>query len=187
MVGMVVQHYEQALRYWATHSEMVKVAKFMLCVLYHNLNKKHTCQVLYLQYTKPTALARHCMCVCAQSLLSSPALCNPMDCILPSSSVHGDSPDKNTGMGCHFLLQGIFLTQGLGPTSAVFPALQGRFCTTGETQLDITCSFCRWGNQDKGKLWTTWSGSQAKRQSPVVSKASAYFSTLILYEEFRMG
>ena len=66
MVGMVVQHCEQALRYWATHSEMVKVAKFMLCVLYHNLNKKHTCQVLYLQYTKPTALARHCMCVCAQ-------------------------------------------------------------------------------------------------------------------------
>ena len=22
-----------------------------------------------------------------------------------------DSPDKNTGVGCHFLLQGIFLTQ----------------------------------------------------------------------------
>jgi hypothetical protein len=26
-----------------------------------------------------------------------------------------DSPGKNTGMGCHFLLQGIFLTQGLNP------------------------------------------------------------------------
>ena len=26
-----------------------------------------------------------------------------------------DSPDKNTGMGCHFLLQGIFLTQGSNP------------------------------------------------------------------------
>ena len=24
-------------------------------------------------------------------------------------------PGKNTGMGCHFLLQGIFLTQGLNP------------------------------------------------------------------------
>ena len=23
-----------------------------------------------------------------------------------------DFPDKNTGVGCHFLLQGIFLTQG---------------------------------------------------------------------------
>ena len=27
----------------------------------------------------------------------------------------GDSPGKNTGVGCHFLLQGIFPTQGLNP------------------------------------------------------------------------
>ena len=26
-----------------------------------------------------------------------------------------DVPGKNTGVGCHFLLQGIFLTQGLNP------------------------------------------------------------------------
>ena len=26
-----------------------------------------------------------------------------------------DSPGKNTGVGCHFLLQGIFPTQGLNP------------------------------------------------------------------------
>ena len=35
-----------------------------------------------------------------------------MDCSLPGSSVHGDSPGKNPGVGCHALLQGIFLTQG---------------------------------------------------------------------------
>ena len=29
----------------------------------------------------------------------------PMDCSLPGSSVHRDSPNKNTGVGCHFLLQ----------------------------------------------------------------------------------
>jgi len=29
----------------------------------------------------------------------------------PGSSVHGDSPDKNTGLGCHSLLQGIFPTK----------------------------------------------------------------------------
>ena len=34
-----------------------------------------------------------------------------MDCS-PHSSVCGDSPGKNTGVGCHFLLQGISLTQG---------------------------------------------------------------------------
>ena len=36
-----------------------------------------------------------------------------MDCSPPGSSIHGDSPGKNTGVGCHALLQGIFLTQGL--------------------------------------------------------------------------
>ena len=40
----------------------------------------------------------------------------PMDCSPLSSSVHGDSPGKNTrGVGCHALLQGIFPTQGLNP------------------------------------------------------------------------
>ena len=43
---------------------------------------------------------------------SCPALCYPMDCSPPGSSVHGDSPGKNTGVGCYALLQGIFPTQG---------------------------------------------------------------------------
>ena len=34
-----------------------------------------------------------------------------MDRSPPGSSVHGDSPGKNTGVGCHALLQGIFQTQ----------------------------------------------------------------------------
>ena len=36
--------------------------------------------------------------------------CDPMDCSLPGSCTL-DSPGKNTGVGCHFLLQGIFLIQ----------------------------------------------------------------------------
>ena len=42
-------------------------------------------------------------------------VCNPMDCSPPGSSVHGILPGKNTGMGSHFLLQGIVPTQGLNP------------------------------------------------------------------------
>ena len=38
-----------------------------------------------------------------------------MDCSPPGSSVHGNSPGKNTGVGCHALLQEIFPTQGLNP------------------------------------------------------------------------
>ena len=37
-------------------------------------------------------------------------MCSPLD-----SSVHGDSPGKSTGVGCHSLLQGLFLTQGSNP------------------------------------------------------------------------
>ena len=44
----------------------------------------------------------------AQSLQSCLTLCDPMDCSLPDSSLHGNSPGKNTGVGCHSLLQGIF-------------------------------------------------------------------------------
>ena len=42
-------------------------------------------------------------------------LCNPMDYSPSGFSVHGDSPGKNTGVGCHALLQGIFPTQGQNP------------------------------------------------------------------------
>ena len=40
-----------------------------------------------------------------------PTLCDPMDCSLSGSSVHGDSPGKKIGVGCHSVLQGIFSTQ----------------------------------------------------------------------------
>ena len=50
-----------------------------------------------------------------------------MDCSMPGSSVHGDSPGKNTGVGCHFLLQGIFPTQGSNPG---LPALEADALTS---------------------------------------------------------
>ena len=34
-----------------------------------------------------------------------------MDCSLPGSSIHGDFPGRNIGVGCHALLQGIFPMQ----------------------------------------------------------------------------
>ena len=53
-------------------------------------------------------------CLCAQSLQSCPTLCNPMNCSLPGTSVHGIlQPRKNTGVGNCALLQGTFWTQGL--------------------------------------------------------------------------
>ena len=56
------------------------------------------------------------MC-CVLSLVAQlcPTLCDPMDCSPLGSSVHGDSPGKNTETGCHALFQGIFPTQGSNP------------------------------------------------------------------------
>ena len=51
-----------------------------------------------------------------QSPSRVPLFCEPMDCSPPGSSVHslvhGNFSSKNTRVGCHFLLRGIFLTQG---------------------------------------------------------------------------
>ena len=49
------------------------------------------------------------LCLVTQSCLT---LCNPVDCRLLCP---WDSPGKNTGVGYHFLLQGIFPTHGLNP------------------------------------------------------------------------
>ena len=46
----------------------------------------------------------------------SPSLCHPVDYSPQGSSVHGILQARIlTGVGCHFLLQGIFLTQGSNP------------------------------------------------------------------------
>ena len=57
---------------------------------------------------------------CPHSVYQScPTLCDPTDFSLPGSSVHGtdrqEFSGKNTGVGCHFLLLGIFLMQGSTP------------------------------------------------------------------------
>ena len=40
-----------------------------------------------------------------------------------------DFSGKDTGVGCHFLLQGLFQTQGLNPHLLQAPALASRFFT----------------------------------------------------------
>ena len=61
--------------------------------------------------SKPWNLKLVCPSICCLVAL----FCDPMDCSLPGSSVYGISPGKNTGVGCIFLLQGIFSTQGPNP------------------------------------------------------------------------
>ena len=52
------------------------------------------------------------LCLVAQSCLT---LCDPLDCSRPGSSVHGIFQARILNWVALFLLQGIFLTQGINP------------------------------------------------------------------------
>ena len=56
--------------------------------------------------------AQSLLCVCLVTELC-PTLCDPMDRSPPGSSVQGNCPGKNTRVGCHAFLQGVFPTPGL--------------------------------------------------------------------------
>lgn len=42
------------------------------------------------------------VCVCVLVTQLCPTLCHPMDCSPLGSSLHGDSPGKGAGVGCHW-------------------------------------------------------------------------------------
>ena len=57
----------------------------------------------------------HCLCHTPWWWLSRLVVsnsCDTMDCSPSGASAHGISKGRNIGMVCHFLLQGIFMTQG---------------------------------------------------------------------------
>ena len=64
------------------------------------------------QYHLHQLYAIFCVCTALSCSVVSNSL-QPVDCSQPGSSVHVDSPGKNTGVGCRVLLQGILPTQGL--------------------------------------------------------------------------
>ena len=90
-----------------------------------NFEPQHKCNFLWLStipphyvrffHSLPFPSLCQCLCCAVLSAQSCLTLCDPMDCSPLGSSVHGDSPGKDTGVGCHVLLQGIFPTQGSNP------------------------------------------------------------------------
>ena len=64
-------------------------------------------------------------CSVAQSCL---ILCGPLDC--SPSDFSWNSPGRNTGVGCYFLLLGIFPTQGLNPRLLPLLHWQAGSCPT---------------------------------------------------------
>ena len=77
--------------------------------------KTSTCHTLQWKY-----------CCCLVTKLSL-TLCNPTDYSPPELIYPWDFPDKNTGVDCHFLLQGILLDSDIKTKS---PTLEGGFFIT---------------------------------------------------------
>ena len=75
------------------------------------------------------------VCLVAQLCLT---LCNPMDCCLPGSSVHGDSPGKNPHWsGVPGPPPGDLSHPGREPVSLMSPASAGGFFTISATYVEV--------------------------------------------------
>ena len=66
------------------------------------------------QYLAMAESMAYSCCCCFVVTKSCPTLCDPLP-VAHQAPLSMGFPGKNPGMGCHFLLQGIFLTQGLNP------------------------------------------------------------------------
>ena len=85
--------------------------------------------------------------------------CNPMDCSPPSCSVHGIPQAKNTGVGCHFLPQGIFLTQGSNPRLLHWQADSLPLSHQGNPNLDGVHPVFGSNPQQVSQYQERWEGS----------------------------
>ena len=74
-------------------------------------------RILQARILEWVAISLSNVCTHAKSLQSCPTLCDPMDkqptrLLCPWDSLGKSTGVRSTGVGCHFLLQGIFPTQG---------------------------------------------------------------------------
>ena len=88
------------------------------------------------------------VCVCMLSSFSCLTPCNSMGCSPPGSSVHGILQARILS-GCHFLFQGIFLTQGSNLSLLSLTALVGGFFTLGKPSV--------WWVENKSMKWSVTS------------------------------
>ena len=104
------------------------------------------------------------LCLVTQLCLT---LCDPMDYSSPGSSVHGDSPGKNTRVGSHALLQAMSPMQGLNP--GLLHCMQILYCLRHQQSPRIlewvTYPFSRGSSQPRnrtrvsciaGGFFTSW-------------------------------
>ncbi|CAI9166752.1 unnamed protein product [Rangifer tarandus platyrhynchus] len=106
-----------------------------------------------------------------------------MDCNPPGSSVHGDSPSRNTGVGCQALLQRIFQTQGSNPglqhcRQIRLPELPGKPKNTGVGSLSLLQGIFPTQKSNQGLLhcrWILYQLSYQESQNHYIEKVNSVF------------
>ena len=106
-----IEHYSVSCASINTKHNTVHTSKSLPSSRGDKTNDKYNIKIDWTKWYKRNT-KYYLLCLFAQSC---PMLFDPMDCSRPGSSVHGDSPGKNTGVGCHAVLQGIFPAQGSNP------------------------------------------------------------------------
>ena len=88
----------------------------------------------------------------AKSLKTCPTVCDPMNCSIPGPSVHGISLGKNTGVGCHALLQGIF------PSTSTSTTWEAQIASWGHSNPEVDFYILTW--KDGHETLLSWGGGQ---------------------------
>ena len=103
--------------------------------------------------TLPSNSSKFIVCVCVLVTQSCPTLCDPMDLQPARLFCPWNFPGKDTGVGCHFLLQGIFQPRDQTWVSSI----AGRCFTVWATSLYVTreCVF----------LYPMWFNSKEKKDN----------------------
>ena len=126
------------------------------------------------------------LCLVAQPC---PTLWDPMNGSPQGSSVRVDSPGKNTGVGCHTLLQGIFPTQRSNPGFSscrwILYHLSHENIGVGDYPMDMFAILCSRGAspprnrteifKTAGRFLTSW----ATREALTVGWTISMFSCLL--------
>ena len=136
--------------------------------------------------------------LCVQSL-GCVWLCNPLDCSPQGSSVHEDSTGKNTGMGWHPLLQGIFPTQGSNPSLPHCRWILYCLSHQGSPRILewVSMPSSRGSSQPRkrsgvswiaGRFFTTWDAGEALQRSLIdVSSSAQSFSQVEMWQSTKQG
>ena len=144
--------------------DQTKHQRLQATPLHSEPSPSHRLSSVFVSFYSRTCREMVCACTRAKLLQSCPTLCDPMGYSLPGSSVHGDSPGKNTGVGCHALLQGDLPYPGIEPESLMSLAFTGSLplAPPGKPIERSLAPFYRRGNQ----------GSATRRQLAQVYTAS---------------